>query len=474
MTGRVVVVGLGPAGADLVTAGTAFAIDRLEVRFLRTSRHPAAAVVGQAVCFDDLYEAARELDQVYRGIVEQLVAAATEAGEVLYAVPGSPVVAERTVELLVADPRVEVEIVPALSFLDLAWARLGVDPVARGVRVVDGHRFGVEAAGERGPLLVAQCDSRWVLSEVKLAVEDADPPAVTVLQRLGLPDERVATVAWNDLDREIVPDHLTSLWVPEMAAPVAGELAQLSGIVRTLRERCPWDREQTHASLARFVLEEAYEVVEAIHGGDPALLAEELGDLLLQVFLHSAIAAQAGEFTVAEVARGISDKMVRRHPHVFGDVEVHTAADVRQNWERIKRAEKGGTSGGVLAGVDGSLPALLYAAKLGKRAAGVGLDWPSAEPVFAKVDEELAELRANASADELGDVLFAVVNLARHLGHDPEVALRAAAGKFRRRFDLVERLAAERGVELAGAGVALLDELWEEAKKSAYGPGGIR
>ncbi|MBW3615231.1 MAG: nucleoside triphosphate pyrophosphohydrolase, partial [Actinobacteria bacterium] len=194
--------------------------------------------------------------------------------------------------------------------------------------------------------------------------------------------------------------------------------------------------------------------------------AEELGDLLLQVFLHAAIAAQAGDFTLAEVARGITDKMVRRHPHVFGDVVVDSAEDVRRNWETIKRAEKAPVAGGALAGVDGSLPALLYAAKLGKRAAGAGFDWQSPDPVFAKVEEELAELRAAESAEELGDVLFAVVNLARHLGHDPEAALRGAAAKFRRRFEVVERLAAERGIELAGAGEALLDELWEEAKRS--------
>ncbi|MBW3649134.1 MAG: nucleoside triphosphate pyrophosphohydrolase [Actinobacteria bacterium] len=463
-------MGLGPAGADLVTTGVLQAIERVPVRFLRTARHPSAAVVPGAVAFDHLYDEASDLEGVYTGIVSRLVTAAAEAQEVLYAVPGSPVVAERTVELLLADPRVEVEVVPALSFLDLAWARLGVDPVAAGVRVVDGHRFAVEAAGERGPLLVAQCDSRWVLSEVKLAVEDAEPATVTVLQRLGLTDEHVRTIAWNDLDREIVPDHLTSLWVPELNAPVAHELAGFAAVVRTLRERCPWDREQTHASLTRYVLEEAYEVVEAIDGGDPALLAEELGDLLLQVFLHATIAAQAGDFTVADVARGISDKMVRRHPHVFGDVAVDSVEDVRRNWETIKRAEKGPPAGGALAGVDGSLPALLYAAKLGKRAAGVGFDWQSPDPVFAKVEEELAELRAAASADELGDLLFAVVNLARHLGHDPEAALRAAAAKFRRRFEVVERLAAERGLELAGAGEARLDELWEEAKRGA-GPG---
>ncbi|HET9442070.1 MAG TPA: MazG nucleotide pyrophosphohydrolase domain-containing protein, partial [Acidimicrobiales bacterium] len=316
--GRVVVVGLGPAGAELMTAAARDAVGRVPHRYLRTTRHPSAAAVGPAASFDALYESAASLDDVYSGIVEALVEAAGAHGEVLYAVPGSPAVAERSVELLRADGRVAVEVVPAVSFLDLAWDRLGIDPLAEGVRLVDGHRFAVEAAGDRGPMLVAQCDTRLVLSEIKLAFDDEAgmPGHAVVLQRLGLPDERVVTVGWDDLDREVEPDHLTAVYLPQLAAPVGAELVHFAEVVRTLRERCPWDRKQTHASLTRFVLEEAYEVVEAVESGDVDHLAEELGDLLLQVFLHAAIAAQAGDFTLSDVARGITEKMVRRHPHV--------------------------------------------------------------------------------------------------------------------------------------------------------------
>ena len=189
--GRVTVVGLGPAGPDLVTAAALDAIARIDVRFVRTTRHPSASLVGGAASFDEVYEASSSMDEVYETIVDRLVAAAVEHGEVLYAVPGSPAVAERTVHLLVAREDVEVEVIPALSFLDLAWTRLGVDPFAAGVRVVDGHRFAVEAAGQRGPLLVGQCDSREALSEIKLAFEDLGPTTVFVLQRLGLPDESI-------------------------------------------------------------------------------------------------------------------------------------------------------------------------------------------------------------------------------------------------------------------------------------------
>lgn len=465
--GRVVVVGLGPAGPEHLSESARAAIEATPRRFVRTLRHPAAAAVEGALSFDSVYENSSTIEGVYTSIVEALVEAARAGGDVLYAVPGSPTVAERTVELLLADDRVAVDVVPAMSFLDLVWPRIGVDPVAAGVRLVDGHRFAAEAAGERGPLLVAQCDSATVLSDIKLAVDDS-PGAVTVLQRLGLSDERVTTVGWDELDRVVEADHLTSVWIPALAAPVGRELVAAVELSRVLRERCPWDREQTHDSLVPYLLEETYETVEAVqHLGDDdgyAHLEEELGDLFYQVVFHSTLAAEAGEFTIADVARGIHDKLVRRHPHVFGDVDATSAADVTLNWEELKQKEKGRR--GVFDGVPAGLPGLLYASKLQTRAARVGFDWPSVDPVYPKVEEELAELRAEPSEDELGDLLFSVVNVARHLGIDPEAAVRAASAKFRTRFEAVEALAAERGVELSSLALPALDALWDEIKET--------
>ncbi|MDQ1375006.1 MAG: tetrapyrrole methylase family protein / MazG family protein, partial [Actinomycetota bacterium] len=348
---RVVVVGLGPGDADLMTAGTLAAIAAVPMRFVRTSRHPAVAAVPDAASFDSVYDAAAVMEDVYEGIVDRLVLAATRHGEILYAVPGSPAVAERTVELLLARTDVDVQVLPALSFAELAWARLGVDPMAAGVQLVDGHRFATEAAGSSGPLLVGQCDSRQVLSDIKLSAEGS---VVVVLQRLGLPDELVFEVPWDDLDRSFEPDHLTCLWIPTLAAPVARELLGFAELVRTLRERCPWDRAQTHRSLTRHLLEESYEVVEAIDGLGPdgegaAHLEEELGDLLFQVYFHATIAAEEGWFDLADVARGVHDKLVRRHPHVFGDAEAGTSEAMAASWETIKRAEKGRT--GVMDGI---------------------------------------------------------------------------------------------------------------------------
>lgn len=421
MTPRVIVVGLGPGGPDLVTAGALAAIAEVPDRFLRTTRHPAAVVVGDAESFDAVYEEADVLDDVYPTIVERLVDAAADQGEVLYAVPGSPLVAERTVELLRADPRVEVDIAPALSFVELAWARLGIDPVTAGVRLVDGQRFGVEAAGERGPLLVGQCDTLAVLSDIKLAVDEPPSEPVTVLWHLGLDDEAVFEVPWVDLDRSFEPDHLTSLYVPVLAAPAAHELARFDELVHTLRARCPWDAEQTHRSLRPHLLEEAYEVLDALDGLDEEAgegyehLEEELGDLLFQVLFHSVLAAEAGQFTIADVARTVHDKLRDRHPHVFGDVVAGDSQQVLTNWEQIKRAEKGRES--VMDGIPAALPALLYALKVQKKAASQGVD--AVPPIGAPLEE-----------DGIGDALFALVDTARRLGVDPEMALRARAADF--------------------------------------------
>ncbi len=493
MPPRIVVVGLGPAGPDLLTAGAAEQLAGAPAAFLRTGRHPAAAGLGDLVTFDGHYQEADTFEQVYARIVDDLVAAATAHdadGAVVYGVPGSPLVAERTVELLRADPRVQVTVVPALSFLDLAWDRLGVDPLAAGVRLVDGGRFAEEAAGDRGPLLVAQCWSTDLLSEIKLAVDTdllpagSPPPTATLLHHLGLPDEQVRTVDWADLDRVLVPDHLTSVWVPSVAVPVARDLVALDDLVRRLRRDCPWDREQTHASLTRHLLEESYEVIDAIDdltraetaggagttGGDEAVadavdhLEEELGDLLFQVYFHSCLAAEEGRFTLADVARGVHDKLVARHPHVFGDVVADDAGTVLGNWEQIKKAEKGRAS--VTDGIPAALPALALAAKLARKADGVpGATMPGAAEERALLAGLLDRLAAlPAVSDEpvqelpaaLGDGLLALADLARHHDVDPEDALRAAALRLRERIRRAEADTADTGADHPPAATAPL------------------
>ena len=482
MTARVVIVGLGPGPRNTVTQATLDAIERIDVQFVRTKRHPTADLMPKATSFDSLYDTLPTFEDVYSAITEAVVTAAIEHGEVLYAVPGSPLILESSVAQLRTDSRVEVQVLPAVSFLDLAWEALGIDPVNAGVRLIDGHRFALEASGERGPLLVAQVHADWVLSDVKLSHESANGnEPVVLLHHLGLPDQRVEHTTWQELDRVLPADHLTTLYIAQMAEPVSGELARLHQLARTLREQCPWDREQTHDSLIKHLIEETYEVVDAIEALDvndsatDEAFIEELGDLLYQVEFHATIAEQQGRFSMADVARSIHDKLVRRHPHVFGDVVANSANDVVQTWDEVKRAEKKSVddAASTFTGVAKSGPSLQYATKIQKRAADVGFDWPNADGAFEKIIEESAEIRQAVALNsdpetvrmELGDLLFSVVNLSRHLGHDAEQALRGASDKFRHRFEQVEQLALSRGIDLTNAPLEQLDALWDEVKK---------
>ena len=475
----VTVVGLGPGGHEHVTVETVRAIERIPHRFLRTGRHPSADLVPGARTFDDHYESADRFEDVYAAIVEDLVGAAAEHGEALYVVPGSPLVLERSVRSLLADERVDCTVLPAMSFLDVAWARLGIDPVEAGVRLVDGHEFATAAAGATGAMLITHTHANWVLSDIKLAVEDATgEEPVVILRGLGTPAESITETTWSELDRAVEADHLTCVYVPALGTPVGAGYVRFHELARTLRERCPWDREQTHASLVPYLVEETFELVDvlaALDPDDPATVdavVEELGDVLYQIEFHATIAEQDGRFSIADVTAGIHDKLVRRHPHVFGDVAADDAATVLTNWEQLKRAEKGRTS--VFDGVARSLPALAYAQHLSRKAAKVGFDWPDIDGPLAKVDEELAELREAIEsgdpariADELGDLVVAAANVARHVHVDAELATRAAAAKFRSRFEAVEILAGERGIDLRAADLASLDALWDEVKAAA-------
>ena len=251
--------------------------------------------------------------------------------------------------------------------------------------------------------------------------------------------------------------------------------SRLCEIVAQLRAPggCPWDREQTHESLSPGLLEEAYEVADAIRSKDDANLREELGDLLLQVVLHAEIAAETGRFNLDDIARGIGDKLIRRHPHVFGESEVRDAGAVLKQWDEIKRAEKGPGERAFFAGLTRSLPALMLAQKTQSKAARVNFDWSELSDVMAKVDEELAETKEaiasgeeEAIADEVGDLLFAVVNLARKSGLDAETVLAAATEKFIARFHALERELQRQGGKLGEADLAALDEIWNRVKKA--------
>ncbi len=451
----VVACGLGPAGEEYLSDAVRAAM-AASPAYLRTARHLSAApfAAAGAVALDDCYEEAESFGAAYAAIVERLVAAAVEHGRVAYGLPGSPQLLERTVELLRDDPRVDLELVANASFLDLVWARLGIDPVRASVRLVDGELFAEEAAGERGPLLVAQLWSPALLSLVKVSVEEPPAEPVLVLHHLGHEDEQILELSWEELDRVLAPDHLTCLYIPRLAAPIARELVRAEEVVRTLRERCPWDAAQSHESLVRHLVEETYEAIEAIDGLGPepdeqraAALEEELGDVLCQVLFHSRLAAEEGLFTLADVARTLADKLVSRHPHVFGDAEAPAAEAVLASWEQSKLTEKGRDS--VMDGIPLALPALVLAEKVEKKAAAVGLD-PGGRATGSDLPTLLARLLAGEAGEGvLGELLLGIVERSSAMGLESEGALRRAAAGLREQVATAERRAAAEGRDLS-------------------------
>ncbi len=399
------VVGLGPGDAELLTARSARLIRESPVVRFRTRRHPAADPFGDVESYDDLYERAASFEDLYRDIVADLVALARQHDEVLYVVPGSPVVAERTVELL-AEADVDLVLESAVSVIDVACARLGRDPMAGELRVVDALASSEPLRGP-GPLLVLQTYSREVLALVASRLPATS--VVTVLHHLGLDDEEVRDLPAGRL-ATFDADHLTSLWV-EAPRGAGAAIDDLVDFARTLRRECPWDAEQNHASLTRHLLEESYEALDAIeamvHAGDGDLDAvahveEELGDLLYQIVFHAELGDEEGLFSLATIADGVRDKLTGRHPHVFGDVIAASAEDVVANWETLKRAEKSRES--ALDGVLWQLPALRLYSELADVAARLGVETPASDDGLAGALVDIVE-RARRDCVDLEGVL---------------------------------------------------------------------
>ena len=447
----------------------------------RTLEHPAARALAQertVVTCDDLYDSIEAFDGVYEAIARRVIDAAAD-GPVVYAVPGSAVVGERAVPMirtLAADAGIAVRIEPGLSFLDLAYSAVGIDPIADGMQVLDARDL-PDPLPLHLPTFITQVDSGLRASDVALALMRTVAPdlAITVLDRLGDLDEIVESIAVSELSRYDAGPR-TSVFVPQTSSGIYG----LIEINRILREQCPWDKKQTHHTLVTHLLEEAYETVDAISvlsdeapRGDAdfgayAEVEEELGDLLLQVVFHATMAAEAGAFDIDEVAEAIRRKLVARHPHVFGEVSVSGPDEVLANWEEIKQTEKGRES--LMDDIPVAMPGIARSLKVQKRARSVGFDWEQRADVIAVLRGEIDELvdagtDSDAVMHEIGDVLFTTVNLARHYDVDPEVAMRAAVERFRSRFRHMERSFARDSQSMRAATPEALERAWQEAKK---------
>jgi len=467
----VTIVGLGPGDPNLLTVEARHVLAGAAEVHTHSARHPALTTLPPSTPVIAVEAPAAAL-------VEELLTLARRPQGIVYAVPGHPLVGDAAAAALIDACRREglpCRVVAGVGLLETACEALGIDAVAAGVQLIDP----LDPRPDPGrPALLAPLPGAPLLPTLRDTLLDIYPPdhAAIVVSTAVSPPQRWE-VSLADLADATPPDEPACLYLP--ALPSERNFRTFDGleaIVHRLRAPggCPWDRAQTHESLKRFLLEEAYETLAALDEGDPKKLREELGDLLLQVLLHTEIASESGEFRLADVVESIGRKLVRRHPHVFGDVQVETPEQVVDNWEAIKRDERGDDRP-LLADVPPAMPALAYSQALQSRASTVGFQWPDVERVLEKLVEELEELSkvedTTARRDEMGDVLFVLTSVARHLGVDAEEALRLAARKFRERFTRMEALAQERGHDLAQLSLPEMEALWQEAK-AAGGSGG--
>lgn len=506
----ITVVGLGPGSAGHLSVETLDVLKNGEKVILRTAVHPSVSELERAgiefTACDDFYETGASFDEVYHKVVA-LVLQEAAAKAIVYAVPGSPLVAERTVMMLREQAKaagIPLQILPSMSFLDLAYVKLGIDPIA-GLRIVDAHDFEALTDAGKYPLMITQVYSQLVASDVKLNLMEVlgDEAQLYFLRNLGLPDEECQPIKLYELDRQPQIDHLTSVFIPaqeqtvfEAVNKLASEppsfefdeddyyddeddclyetdIMPLVDVMKKLRDPggCPWDREQTHSSIRHNLVEEVYELLEAIDNHDVAGMQEELGDVLMQVVFHAQMAGEAKWFYLQDVVDEVTEKLIRRHPHVFGSVKADDSDTVLKNWDAIKLEEKKERTH-ALDGVSPGLPALMRAYKLHGKAAKVGFDWPDNTGVWEKVQEELQELeeavaggRLKEIEHELGDLLFILAGYAKHLGLEPEVALNMANNRFIKRFAFVEKkVRAAKGKSWQDFSLAELDAFWDQAK----------
>jgi len=476
----ITLLGLGPGNPNQLTREAWDVLTQADEIYLRTGKHPVVADFPPGLevqTFDHLYEQAETFEAVYRRIVESVLELAQRPQGVVYAVPGHPFVAEitgREIARRAREENIPLRVVEGLSFLEPTFRALARDAfphtaLADALELASLH---VPPFPPAAPALVAQLYDRAVASEVKLTLMAVYPDEhqVALVHAAGTPAEAVRWIPLYEMDRDPDIGLLTSLYIPALSPDASFEAFQ--EVVARLRapDGCPWDRKQTHRSLRKYLLEETYEALEAIDAEDWDALAEELGDVLLQILLHAQIAFEEGEFTMTDILQHIHRKMVRRHPHVFGDVTVADADEVVTNWEAIKAQEKGHKAPqSVLDGITKGLPALMEAMEIQKKVVKVGFDWPDIQGVWDKLAEELEEVRQAQTpeerAAEIGDVLFVVVNLARWLGVDAELALREADVRFRRRFAVIEETARTQGKPVHALTLDEMEAAWQQAKR---------
>ena len=480
----ITIIGLGPGNKDCLTLGTLEKIKSGKRVVLRTKKHPVVDYLDELKIpyesLDHIYDEMESFEAVYAKITDKLLDMSSEE-DVIYAVPGNPFVAEETVRLLIQKAEaagIPLEFVQAPSFLDAIFHALKIDPI-NGLKILDGLQLDKQIPDVDCPVIITQVYNRLIASQVKISLMNYyhDEQLIWVIRGAGISDlERIEEIRLYELDRINWIDHLTSIFIPKtkdefVKSYSMNNLVQIMGKLRG-KEGCPWDLKQTHESLKPYLIEEAYEVLEALDNQDMILLEEELGDLLLQIVFHAQLAFEAEQFKMSDVITGICKKLIFRHPHVFGDLKVNSAVDALESWEGMKQREKNEhTYTASLKRIPKHLPALMKSYKVQEKAARVGFDWDHIEGAIEKVKEELEEVlevvhldKPDEIMEEIGDLIFAVVNVARFLKIEPELALNKTIEKFIRRFEFMEMAAEENRKKMEEMSLEEMDDLWNLAK----------
>ncbi|XZJ92796.1 nucleoside triphosphate pyrophosphohydrolase [Clostridium perfringens] len=478
------IMGLGPGAYEALTIGALKELKNNKNIYFRTEKHPTVDFLkGEGIKFesyDHAYEKYDSFDDVYKYIAEDLITKIKDDEDLIYAVPGHPLVAEKSVINLIElckENNIQYEVLPAVSFVDAMMEALQVDPI-EGVKIIDAFDMKNQILDKRVGTIITQVYNNFIASEVKLRLLEGyeDDTEIIFVRAAGVEGlESIRKIPLYELDWQEDIDYLTSIYIPKDLGNKK-DFQDLLDIIETLRNPggCPWDREQTHESLKSALLEECYEVIDAIENEDEDALIEELGDVLLQVVFHASIGKEDGYFDIMDVIGGISNKMINRHPHVFGNEEANTSEQVLVNWDEIKKEEKGiKTLTEEMQNIAKSLPATTRAYKVQKKAKKVGFDWDDVNCAMDKVKEELNEIKEVYNCEdksiiegEVGDLLFACINVARFLEVDGELALDKTIKKFIKRFSYIENEAIKNNKNLKDMTLEDMDKLWEEAKTS--------
>ena len=481
--GKIYVIGLGPGNVDSLTIGAVERIVSGHKNFIRTENHPTIEYFRDNnipyKSYDYLYDKEENFDLVYTNIVNELIHESNKGEDINYFVPGNPLVAERTVEMLLQEKSLDIKIVSGMSFIEPMIELVERDPI-NGLKIVDGTTFNPQIVDINVDIIITQVYNHRILSDIKIILSEiyGDEYKIYLIHGAGVKGkEEKHLIPIYELDRSPDIGVLTSIYIPKMEKinKKVFDFNDILGIMLLLRSEdgCPWDIEQTHESIRSSLIEEAYEVVDAIDNQDIDGIVEELGDLLLQVIFHSQIGFEDGEFNIYDITTSLANKLIYRHPHVFSEKKVEKSEEVVYNWEGLKYAKRN-----ILKFTDKlkdvkGLPSLMTSFKIQNKAAKIGFDWEDINGPLEKILEEYEEVieamekfgpGSKETEGELGDLIFAVVNLSRLLDVNPEVALNRTINKFIKRFEFIEQKLNILGKNLEDSNLEEMDKLWNESK----------